>query len=94
MKNNSKKRQTKINRFEKELQKSIRNLRKTRGLTQKQLGNMLGVDQATISNFESGKTVMSITQVYEMLLIFGNDFSSPNIAQLMGNNQAGAALVA
>ncbi|MBQ4846583.1 helix-turn-helix transcriptional regulator [Pseudoalteromonas sp. MMG005] len=94
MKNNSKKRQTKINRFEKELQKSIRNLRKTRGLTQKQLGNMLGVDQATISNFESGKTVMSITQVYEMLLIFGNDFSSPNIAQLMGNNQAGTALVA
>ncbi|TMP76951.1 XRE family transcriptional regulator, partial [Pseudoalteromonas ruthenica] len=42
-----------------------------------------------------GKTIMSITQVYEMTLIFGSDFASPIMVQLFGNNEIhSAALVA
>ena len=94
MKNNLSRRKTKVDKFEVEVQKAVRNLRKKRGLTQKQLGSILNVDQATISNFESGKTVMSITQMSEMQLVFGNDFSSPYIALLTGKTTSKSAMVA
>ncbi|TMO64037.1 helix-turn-helix transcriptional regulator [Pseudoalteromonas aurantia] len=95
MKHNTNRRKIQIDKFKAEMQKTMRSLRKKHGLTQKQLGVILNVDQATISNFESGKTIMSITQVYEMTLIFGSDFASPIMVQLFGNNEIhSAALVA
>ncbi|WP_237126382.1 MULTISPECIES: helix-turn-helix transcriptional regulator [Pseudoalteromonas] len=44
--------------------------------TQEQLGKKLGVDQASISNYESGKTEMTCTQLFELFLIFGKDLSN------------------
>ncbi|MBD1581232.1 helix-turn-helix transcriptional regulator [Pseudoalteromonas sp. S16_S37] len=75
MKNNTQRRKALVDKFKVELQTGIRALRKERGLTQKQLGSLLGVDQATISNFESGKTVMSMTQAYEVYLVFGKELA-------------------
>ncbi|RJE76167.1 XRE family transcriptional regulator [Pseudoalteromonas citrea] len=100
MKHNTSRRKIQIDRFKNEMQKAMRSLRKKHGLTQKQLGVILHVDQATISNFESGKTIMSVTQVYEMMLIFGSDFANPVMSELFDNNviintkTANAALVA
>nr|WP_239033032.1 helix-turn-helix transcriptional regulator [Pseudoalteromonas luteoviolacea] len=53
----------------------MRQLRKERKWTQEQLGKKLGVDQASISNYESGKTDMTCTQLFELFLIFGKDLS-------------------
>ncbi|MBQ4877769.1 helix-turn-helix transcriptional regulator [Pseudoalteromonas luteoviolacea] len=50
-------------------------MRKERKWTQEQLGKKLGVDQASISNYESGKTDMTCTQLFELFLIFGKDLS-------------------
>ncbi|WP_231102304.1 helix-turn-helix transcriptional regulator [Pseudoalteromonas luteoviolacea] len=54
----------------------MRQLRREKKWTQEQLGRKLGVDQATISNYESGKTDMTFTQLFELFLIFGKDLSS------------------
>ena len=86
MKHNTNKRKIQIDKFKTEMQKTMRSLRKKHSLTQKQLGVILQVDQATISNFESGKTIMSITQVYEMMLIFGSDFANPVINELINSS--------
>ncbi|BBN80501.1 hypothetical protein PA25_04860 [Pseudoalteromonas sp. A25] len=80
MKNNLAVRKAQVDKFKNELQVGIRNLRRERGLTQKQFGAILGVDQATISNFESGKTVMNIIQAYEIALIFGKDLAVPRLS--------------
>ncbi|MCG7547573.1 helix-turn-helix transcriptional regulator [Pseudoalteromonas sp. Of7M-16] len=71
-------RHTRVVEFKTNLQKSIRRLRKSKKLTQKQLGHIVGVDQATISNFECGKTVMTVDLAFELTLIFGVDFSIEN----------------
>ncbi|ESP94590.1 helix-turn-helix transcriptional regulator [Pseudoalteromonas luteoviolacea] len=71
-------RHTRVVEFKTNLQKSIRQLRKSKKLTQKQLGHIVGVDQATISNFECGKTVMTVDLAFELTLIFGVDFSIEN----------------
>ncbi|NOU51715.1 helix-turn-helix transcriptional regulator [Pseudoalteromonas sp. JBTF-M23] len=88
MKNNLAVRKAQVDKFKGELQVGIRTLRKERGLTQKQFGAILGVDQATISNFESGKTVMSILQAYEVALVFGKDFTAPRLTM---SNQLSSA---
>ncbi|MBQ4879145.1 helix-turn-helix transcriptional regulator [Pseudoalteromonas luteoviolacea] len=54
----------------------MRRLRKEKKWTQEQLGKKLGVDQATISNYESGKTDMTYIHLFELFLIFGKDFSA------------------
>ncbi|CAM4296801.1 helix-turn-helix transcriptional regulator [Pseudoalteromonas byunsanensis] len=69
MKDNFINRRKAASRYATELRLRYRYLRKVQGLTQAQLGELIGVDQATISNFESGRTVMSIMQAYEMALI-------------------------
>ncbi|KZW98492.1 hypothetical protein JL49_22855 [Pseudoalteromonas luteoviolacea] len=71
-------RHTRVVEFKTNLQKSIRRLRKSKKLTQKQLGHIVGVDQATISNFECGKTVMTVDLAFELTLVFGGDFSIDN----------------
>ncbi|CAH9053620.1 hypothetical protein PSECIP111951_00859 [Pseudoalteromonas holothuriae] len=76
MKHNTARRKTLVTQFKNELQTMIRKLRKEHGLTQKQLATLLGVDQATISNFESGKTVMNLVQAYEIYLMFGRNLTS------------------
>ncbi|MDK2595435.1 MULTISPECIES: helix-turn-helix transcriptional regulator [Pseudoalteromonas] len=68
-----------INKLMVEMQNNLRSTRKSNNLTQKQLGDKLNVDQATISNFETGKTYMTMELVYEMYLIFGDEFCLPNI---------------
>ncbi|WP_268836094.1 helix-turn-helix transcriptional regulator [Pseudoalteromonas sp. DL2-H2.2] len=57
----------------------MRNLRYKNKLSQAQLAAKLNVDQSTISNFESGRSVMTIEHVYELYLMFGEDFSCPDI---------------
>ncbi|MBQ4812709.1 helix-turn-helix transcriptional regulator [Pseudoalteromonas luteoviolacea] len=79
MKNNVVRRKIKVNSLMTEVQHNLRRLRKRNKLTQSQLGAKLNVDQATISNFETGKTVMTVAQLYEMYLIFGDDFDCPFI---------------
>lgn len=71
-----------VNKLMLEMQHNLKFIRKNNNLTQKQLGDKLCVDQATISNFENGKTYMTIELVYEMYLIFGNEFSLPCIRYL------------
>ncbi|WP_080760184.1 helix-turn-helix transcriptional regulator [Pseudoalteromonas luteoviolacea] len=80
MRHDAVKRRLVINQLMLEMQHNLKVIRKNNNLTQKQLGDKLNVDQATISNFENGKTYMTIELVYEMYLIFGNDFSLPCIS--------------
>lgn len=42
---------------------NIKTIRKTKGLTQKQLGQLLGVSQAAIGQFESGKSNLTIDTI-------------------------------
>ncbi|KZW99012.1 XRE family transcriptional regulator [Pseudoalteromonas luteoviolacea] len=69
-------RRIKTENFRAYVQRSMRRLRKEKRWTQEQLGRKLGVDQATISNYESGKTDMTFTQLFELFLIFGKDLSA------------------
>ncbi|KZN47349.1 helix-turn-helix transcriptional regulator [Pseudoalteromonas luteoviolacea] len=69
-------RRIKTENFRVYVQRSMRQLRREKKWTQDQLGKKLGVDQATISNYESGKTDMTFTQLFELFLIFGKDLSS------------------
>jgi transcriptional regulator with XRE-family HTH domain len=59
-------------------------MRLEKKLTQKQLAEKLGVDQASVSNYESGKTEMTCTQLFELFLIFGKDLS--NVFDLKDSN--------
>ncbi|ESP92737.1 helix-turn-helix transcriptional regulator [Pseudoalteromonas luteoviolacea] len=68
-------RRIKTENFRMYVQRSMRQLRREKKWTQEQLGRKLGVDQATISNYESGKTDMTFTQLFELFLIFGKDLS-------------------
>ncbi|KID55551.1 DNA-binding protein [Pseudoalteromonas luteoviolacea] len=79
MKNNVIRRKVKVNSLMSEVQYNLRRLRKRNNLTQTQLGAKLSVDQATISNFETGRTVMTVAQLYEIYLIFGDEFNCPFI---------------
>ncbi|RZM74780.1 helix-turn-helix domain-containing protein [Pseudoalteromonas rubra] len=79
MKNNAFARKQRINKLMGRLQCNLRNLRHKNKLSQAQLAAKLNVDQSTISNFESGRSVMTIEHVYELYLMFGEDFSCPDI---------------
>ncbi|MCF2908908.1 helix-turn-helix domain-containing protein [Pseudoalteromonas sp. DL2-H2.2] len=75
MKNSPDKRNHKVENFRRYVQRSIRQLRLHRGWSQQELARRLGVDQATISNYESGKTDMSYAQMFELFLVFGKDLT-------------------
>lgn len=51
--------------------KKIRILRKTRGLTQQQLADLLGVQRATISNYEIGRRSPHIKELEKLADILG-----------------------
>ncbi|KNC69159.1 helix-turn-helix transcriptional regulator [Pseudoalteromonas ardens] len=75
VKNSPDKRNHKVENFRRYVQRSIRQLRHHRGWSQQELARRLGVDQATISNYESGKTDMSYAQMFELFLVFGKDLT-------------------
>jgi DNA-binding transcriptional regulator YiaG len=60
---------------------TIRKLRRDMKLTQAQLGKSLvtPVDQATISNWESGKTELTACQLLDIMMLFGK----PNFLSLI-----------
>ncbi|MCF6440914.1 helix-turn-helix domain-containing protein [Pseudoalteromonas luteoviolacea] len=93
MKNNTVTRKVKINSLMEEVQCNLRRVRKKNQLTQSQLGAKLNVDQATISNFETGRTVMTMAQLYEMYLIFGEEFHCPHINYTGQDSQINDSMV-
>ncbi|KZN36217.1 helix-turn-helix transcriptional regulator [Pseudoalteromonas luteoviolacea] len=68
------------------IQMTIRRLRQDMNLTQAQLGKSLvtPVDQATISNWESGKTELSASQLLDVMMLFGK----PNFLMLLEQSDA------
>jgi HTH-type transcriptional regulator / antitoxin HipB len=50
-----------------QLREHLRSLRKTRGLTQAQLGQLLGVGQARVAEIELNPGVVSVDQLLRML---------------------------
>lgn len=71
-------RKQKAESFRIHVQRSIRKLRQSKGMTQADLARKMcsNVDQSTISNWESGKSEMSMTQLLDVLFIFGVDINS------------------
>ncbi|WP_240479521.1 helix-turn-helix transcriptional regulator [Pseudoalteromonas rubra] len=86
-------RRNKTERFRRYIQSSVRRMRLERKWSQATLAKKLGVDQATISNYESGKTDMSSVQLFEVFLLFGKDltnafdFAEPNSDEVRENEQ-------
>lgn len=56
---------------EEKIAKKIKALRKTRGLTQQQLADALGVQRATISNYEIGRREPSISDLEKIGKVLG-----------------------
>ncbi|MCG7535239.1 MULTISPECIES: helix-turn-helix transcriptional regulator [Pseudoalteromonas] len=75
MKHSPRKRQQEIDRFNRLVQRSIRQMRNELGLSQKDLAAKMSsaVDQSTVSNWESGKTDMTSAQLLDIFMIFGKD---------------------
>ncbi|MCG7556079.1 MULTISPECIES: helix-turn-helix transcriptional regulator [Pseudoalteromonas] len=61
-----------------QVQLSIKEMRLSLGLSQKELGQRMKptVDQSTVSNWEKGKSEVSLSQLYDILLICGQSLSS------------------
>ncbi|WP_440053806.1 helix-turn-helix transcriptional regulator [Pseudoalteromonas sp. T1lg65] len=61
-----------------DIQASIRKLRQGVNLSQNELAKKMStpVDQSTISNWESGKTDITVWQLLDILMICGKDWST------------------
>lgn len=59
-----------------ELSKELPVLRKINNLTQKDLGDVIGVSRQTITNIESGKSEMKWTTFLALMFIFSLDHHS------------------
>lgn len=57
----------------KKFAKELPILRKMNNLTQKKLGEIVGVSRQTITNIESGKTDMQLTLFFALMFIFTLD---------------------
>ncbi|RZM79910.1 XRE family transcriptional regulator [Pseudoalteromonas rubra] len=86
MKNNNASRTRKVENFRLQVQRSIRLIRQELGLSQEELARKLGINQATISNYESGKTEMTISQMFEFYLVCGKDLSISNIKNILSDD--------
>ncbi|WP_125557352.1 helix-turn-helix transcriptional regulator [Pseudoalteromonas rubra] len=86
MKNNNASRTRKVENFKLQVQRSIRLIRQELGLSQEELARKLGINQATISNYESGKTEMTISQMFELYLVCGKDLSIGNIKNILSDD--------
>ena len=49
---------------------NIKTIRKQKGLTQKQLAELINTSQSTISSYESGRTLILTAFLYEMCIKF------------------------
>jgi HTH-type transcriptional regulator/antitoxin HipB len=58
-------------RFSNQLRQHLRALRKRRGLTQAELGKLIGVSQARIAEIEASPGTVSFEQMMQLLLILG-----------------------
>lgn len=54
-------------RFPDQLRQQLRALRKTKGLTQTQLGKLLGVGQVRIAEIERDPSVVNVAQLFKLL---------------------------
>ena len=54
---------------------NLKALRKAKGLTQKELANILGVDQRTVSAWEKGVCEPSFAMLYKLCELFDEDFN-------------------
>ena len=54
-------------RFPDQIRQQLRALRKTKGLTQTQLGKLLGVGQVRIAEIERDPSVVSVAQLFKLL---------------------------
>lgn len=53
---------------------TVREIRKIRGLTQKEVADGLGTTKAAVSRYESGKRQMTVERFEEILKILSADF--------------------
>jgi len=73
-----------------QLREHLRALRKARGLTQAQLGELLGVGQARVAEIESNPGVVSLDQLMKVLsalravLVLRDDAAAPPVAPRPG----------
>jgi HTH-type transcriptional regulator/antitoxin HipB len=58
-------------RFPDQLRQHLRGLRKSRGLTQAQLGRLVGVSQARIAEIEAQPAVVNVEQLMKILGVMG-----------------------
>ena len=54
-------------RFSDQIRQQLRALRKTKGLTQAQLGKLLGIGQVRIAEIERDPSVVSVAQLFKLL---------------------------
>ena len=54
-------------RFPDQIRQQLRALRKAKGLTQAQLGKLLGIGQVRIAEIEKDPSVVSVTQLFKLL---------------------------
>ena len=54
-------------RFSDQLKQQLRALRKARGLTQTQLGELLGIGQVRIAEIEKDPSAVSVAQLFKIL---------------------------
>ncbi len=54
-------------RFPDQIRQQLRALRKAKGLTQAQLGKLLGVGQVRIAEIEKDPSVVSVSQLFKLL---------------------------
>lgn len=62
-------------RFSAQLRPHLRALRKKRGLTQAQVGELLGVSQARIAEIEANPGLVSVEQMLQLLSVLDATFS-------------------
>jgi HTH-type transcriptional regulator / antitoxin HipB len=62
-------------RFADQMREHLRALRKTRGLTQAQLGALAGVSQARIAEIEAKPGLVNFDQMLQLLSLLGADLS-------------------
>lgn len=62
-----------LKEYTKQFAKELPVLRKMNNLTQKDLGEIIGVSRQTITNIESGKTNIKLTLFFAMMFVFSLD---------------------
>lgn len=65
-----------LKKCERVLTKELPVLRKINGITQKDLGDIIGVSRQTITNIESGKSEMKWCHFLAIMFIFSFDYES------------------